>query len=105
MSTDTTPLPRLERRRRSDAADAETVREMLLTALRELREEDGRNNPGAEARAEEHAWVRAQINREMARAEFIRELTKKSLPVIVLSLLGALGTGLWHFVQAHWKWG
>jgi hypothetical protein len=54
--------------------------------------------------AEHHEWVKTQIAKEKARADFWQTLAAKSLPAIVWTLLVAGATGLWRLVSTHVAW-
>lgn len=48
---------------------------------------------------EEHSWVREQMKLQAAKAQFYRDLAQKSLPMIAVALIGALGKGIWQLIQ------
>jgi hypothetical protein len=82
--------------------DSSDLTDTLRHLLREVLDERARI-PQEEHR-EHHEWVRGQIERGQARAEFWRALAAKSLPAMVWSLVAAGAGWLWHLIRSHVTW-
>ena len=76
-------------------------RQDLIDAIHEAL--DSRKVP-EDLHAEHHDWLRVHIEKDRARAAFWQDLARKSIPMIALSLLGALGAFVWRLLTTHIHW-
>ena len=65
---------------------------------------DDRSRIPEEEHREHHDWVRSQIDRQRARADFWAALAQKSLPAIIVTLLGAGASWVIHLLRTHINW-
>ena len=85
--------------------DPDKLQAVIAAALNTVFEERARMPE--EAHREHHAWVAARIAKERAREEFWQSMAAKSLPMLVVALLGSLGTAIVHAVKwaaDHLRW-
>lgn len=62
------------------------------------------SRPRDPVHAEHHEWVKAQIAKEKARAEFWQALAAKSLPAMVYTLLAAGVGAVGKLISTHVAW-
>lgn len=76
--------------------------DLLKCAIRDVLDE--RAKMPSEEHQSHHNWVRMQIERQQARAEFWRAMLAKSLPAMGASLLAAVAAWSWHWITTHITW-
>jgi hypothetical protein len=74
----------------------------LKAAIREVLEERARMSP--DEHFTHHEWIRQQVAKDKARAEFWQRLVDRSAPVVIWGALSASALWAWEWLVTHITW-